>query len=153
LDEAIRKKILFEIAQIDEAINSAKPLLDLCKLRKPDFIEKSAAALLLHSFYNGIENILLIIFKNIDKELPNGTKWHKRLLDESFEETISRKNIFRREIQETINEYLEFRHFIRHSYGFQIKWEKMEYLFSGLESTWTAMKEDLNTFIETKKED
>lgn len=53
MHEAVSKKILFEMAQIDEAIDGAKPLLDLCKLREPDFIERSAAALLLHSFYNG----------------------------------------------------------------------------------------------------
>jgi hypothetical protein len=58
LDENVKRKILFEIAQIDEAINSTKLLRDLCKMKMPDTIEKSAAALLLQSFYNGIENIL-----------------------------------------------------------------------------------------------
>jgi hypothetical protein len=153
LDEAISKKIAFEIAQIDEAIDSAKPLLDLCKLREPDLIEKSAAALLLHSFYNGIENILIIILKNIDPELPNGIKWHKELLDKSFEETTNRKNIFRKEIQEALSDYLEFRHFIRHNYGFHIKWEKMEDLVNELENIWVITKEDLTTFIENKTGD
>jgi hypothetical protein len=51
LDENIRQKILFEISQIDEVIESTKPLRDLCKMRVPDVIEKSAVALLLQSFY------------------------------------------------------------------------------------------------------
>jgi hypothetical protein len=34
---------------------------------EPDFIESSASALLLHSFFNGIESIVLMILKNIGK--------------------------------------------------------------------------------------
>jgi hypothetical protein len=47
LDENVKQKILFEISQIDEVIDSTKPLRDLCKIRMPDIIEKSAVALLL----------------------------------------------------------------------------------------------------------
>jgi hypothetical protein len=61
LDNGIKAKILFEIFQIDKLLDGSELLLDLCKLKTPDFIEMSAAALLLHSFYNGIENILILI--------------------------------------------------------------------------------------------
>ena len=50
-------------------------------------IEKSAVALLLQSFYNGIENILIIIVKYFDARLPNSSKWHKELLEKAFEES------------------------------------------------------------------
>jgi archaellum component FlaC len=133
---------------INEAISSSKPLLDLCELKEPDYVERAAAALLLHSFYNGIENVLLIISKNIENELPNGIKWHKELLDRSFEETDTRKNIFRKENKEILNDYLSFRHFIRHSYGFQIKWEKMKDLVKELGDIWEMVKEDMDVFIE-----
>jgi hypothetical protein len=43
LDENIKQKILFEISQIDELINSTKPLRDLCKIKVPDIVERSAA--------------------------------------------------------------------------------------------------------------
>jgi hypothetical protein len=63
LDKNVKQKILFEISQIDEVIDSTKPLRDLCKIKMPDIIEKSAVALLLQSFYNGIENILMMIIR------------------------------------------------------------------------------------------
>jgi len=63
LDKILETKILFEISQIDKLINDCKPLLDLCNLKRPDFIEMSAVAMVLHSFYNGIENILIFLFK------------------------------------------------------------------------------------------
>jgi hypothetical protein len=55
----------------------ARPLFDLCKIRTPDFVEMLAAAMILHSFYNGIENILGLILKYYDGKLPDGNKWHK----------------------------------------------------------------------------
>jgi hypothetical protein len=148
LDNSVRVKILFEISQIDKLLDESKPLLDLCKLKIPDFIEMSAAALLLHSFYNGIENILILIFKNYDEELPNGIKWHIELLDKAFVSNKNRKFIFQKELQESMEEYLKFRHFIRHVYGFQLEWTRMENLIKQIENMWKILKENLNIFIE-----
>jgi hypothetical protein len=147
LDNNVEAKILFEISQIDNLLNDGKPLLDLCKLKTPDFIEMSAAALLLHSFYNGIENILLLIFKYYDEELPNGIKWHMELLDKAFTSNKNRSVIFQNEIQENMEEYLKFRHFIRHAYGFQLEWARMENLIKQIEVMWKTLRENLNTFI------
>ena len=111
MDEKTRVKIAFEISQIDKLINDSKPLFNLCKVKKPDFIEISAAAMILHSFYNGIENILILIFKYFDGQLPNGNKWHMELLDKAFESDNKRKNIFNNDIKDKIEEYLKFRHY------------------------------------------
>jgi hypothetical protein len=147
LDNAIRAKILFEISQIDRLLDESKPLLYLCSLKIPDFIEMSAAALLLHSFYNGIENTLILIFKNYDEELPNGTKWHSELLHRAFVSEKNRGLIFQKELQESMEEYLRFRHFIRHAYGFQLEWSKMEKLVKQIEDMWKVLRENLNAFI------
>ena len=119
--DTVSEKIKYEISQIDEAIRDAEPLLQLCKLKIPDMIECSAAALLLHSFYNGIENILLLITKYMGTKIPSGTKWHSELLDNAFIETDNRPIILRNEIKETLQDYLSFRHFVRHNYGFRIR--------------------------------
>ena len=118
MDEKLKIKIVFEISQIDRLLNDSKSLLDLCRLKTPDFIEMSAAALILHSFYNGIENILRFIIKFYDTKLPNDTKWHVELLEKAFIANENRKEIINIELQETLEEYLKFRHFVRHSYGF-----------------------------------
>ncbi|GHV91250.1 hypothetical protein AGMMS50268_17530 [Spirochaetia bacterium] len=39
--------------RIDKLFSAASPLIKLCNLRDPDFIESSAVALVLHSFYIG----------------------------------------------------------------------------------------------------
>jgi hypothetical protein len=148
LDNEAKAKILFEISRINKLLDEGKPLLDLCKLKTPDFIERSAVALLLHSFYNGIENVLILIFKNYGEELPNGIKWHIELLDKAFVSNGNRKEIFQRELQESMEEYLKFRHFIRHSYGFQLEWARMENLVKQIENIWKILRENLSLFIE-----
>jgi hypothetical protein len=50
------------------------PLLDLCKLKEPDIIEMTAAAQVLHSFYNGVESIIVLFFKYMNEKLPNDLK-------------------------------------------------------------------------------
>jgi len=147
LDEKLKTKVLFEISQIDKLLDSHKPLLDLCRLKIPDLIEMSAAAMFLHSFYNGIENILKIIIKFYDNKLPNDIKWHMELLEKAFISNENRKEIFRKESQEKMEEYLKFRHFVRHSYGFQLEWERMEDLMHDINNTWKILKEDINIFI------
>jgi hypothetical protein len=148
LDDAIKAKITFEISQIEKLFDSGKPLFDVCTIKTPDFIEMSAVALLLHSFYNGLENILLLIFKHYNKPLPTGIKWHIELLEQAFISNEGGKSIFRIELQEPLDKYLKFRHFIRHSYGFQLEWERMEDLIKGIDSVWKLIKEDINIFIE-----
>jgi hypothetical protein len=146
LDSAIIQKIQFEIEQIDELLCAVNPLFDLCKIREPDFVEKCGIALILQSFYNGIEKIMLLIMKNKDMVLPNGIKWHKELFDNAFKETKNRTHIFRKELNEQLNDYLQFRHFVRHTYGFQLKWEKMKNILFDMNTLWENIKEDINIF-------
>ena len=148
MDNSIIQKITFEIEQIDENMDASQPLLDLCKTKEPDFVEKCGIAMILHSFYNGIENILLIIIKNTDSNLPNGLKWHKDLLYKAFEQTENRSKIFREELKMSLNEYLRFRHFVRHAYGFQFKWEDMKAILFDVKSVWEKVKEDIKLFLE-----
>ncbi|MCL2411580.1 MAG: hypothetical protein FWC97_08060 [Treponema sp.] len=148
MDNALKKKISYEISQIDKLIGDAKPLFDLCKLKKPDFIEISAASMVLHSFYNGIENILILIIKQYDGQLPNSNKWHMELLDKAFVSNEKRKQIFENALQETIEEYMKFRHFVRHAYGFQLEWDRMEDLMMGIYDFWKNIKDNLNNFME-----
>ena len=46
----------------------------------PDLFDMTILGSVLHSFYNGLENIFEIIAKNIDGNVPNGNKSHQELL-------------------------------------------------------------------------
>jgi len=59
-------------AQLDNNLSNEVDLVDLCKIKEPDYVEKCGVSMILHLFYNGIENVLLLIIKNKDSDLPNG---------------------------------------------------------------------------------
>ena len=73
------------------------------------------------------------------------------LLEKAFNPLENGKQILRNNLQETMEEYLKFRHFVRHSYSYKLKWEQMEYLINNLENVWENINENLNSFLEDDK--
>ncbi|MDR0474493.1 MAG: hypothetical protein LBH43_12570 [Treponema sp.] len=147
MDNAIVQKILFEIEQIDQLVNDSSPLYNLCNIREPDFVETCGIALILHSFYNGVENIMLMIMKNKYNILLEGTKWHKDLLARAFDKTEDEPQLFRDDLKMPLIDYLQLRHFVRHTYGFKLKYEKMKHLFLNMKPIWEKIKEDIKLYI------
>jgi hypothetical protein len=84
LDEIVKIKIEHEISRIEKLFNDVKPLLDLCKIKEPDIIEMTASAQVLHSFYNGVESIIVLFFKYKNEKIPNDIKWHKTIFEMAF---------------------------------------------------------------------
>ena len=148
MDNKLKEKIEHEVSRLNKLFDSGKPLLDLCRLKEPDFVEASAAGSFLQSFYNGIESIVLLIFKAIGENVPNDLQWHKKLFEQTFEANENRTKIFSDECKEKLVEYLSFRHYFRHSYGYEIDWNRLKPLINGVEKLWKTLKEDINKFIE-----
>ena len=148
MDNNLKKKIEHEISRINGLFASGNLLLDLCKLKEPDFVEASASGSFLQSFHNGIESIILLIFKGIGEKIPNDLQWHKKLFEMAFESTEKRQTLFKNKYKEQLAEYLSFRHFFRHSYGFEIDWKRLKPLINDVEDLWKELEKDINKFIE-----
>lgn len=147
LPEDVKKKIIFEISEIDREFESYRMLFDLVKLRDPDLVEMTALASVLHSFYNGLESVFVLISKKIDRHIPTGQKWHVEILKQMTLKTDTRKEIISIEVFEILKEYLLFRHFVRHSYKWRLNWEEFKNIALNAEDNWLKVKEQLNQFI------
>jgi len=145
LDNAIKIKINYEISQIDELLEKSQVLLALVKNKEPDFIEITAIGGILHSFYNGIENIFVLIGKNLNFNFNSSPQWHRNLVDFMF----SQNDFLPADLRLLLTEYMGFRHFYRHTYGYTIKWEKCSHLFLGLTDFWKLVSEAIKKYIET----
>ena len=148
MDDSAKVKIRHEISRIERLLNDASPLIKLCNLKEPDFIEMTAMAQILHSFYNGIESVVLLILKSINEKLPNDYKWHKTLFDIAFGQNSKNVRLFQDDIKELLEKYLSFRHFIRHSYSSELKWKDMKLLVENIEKIWKTIKTDFEKFVE-----
>jgi len=148
LDEITRIKIEHEISRIEKSLIDVKPLLDLCRIKdEPDIIEMTAAAQVLHSFYNGVESIFLLFFKYKNEKLPNDFKWHKTLFEMAFGNNSQNIIIINYNIKNRLEKYMYFRHFIRHSYSSELDWSEMKILILNLEEIWKTIKYDFELFI------
>jgi hypothetical protein len=140
-------KVEYEISQIDLLLNETAPLLKLVFVRVPDTVETAALGLFLHSFYNGIENILKFVVKEIYGKLPSGNKWHKELLDLCFIKNKDDNILFDEKLKDILDDYLSFRHFIRNTYTFKLKWERMEDLIMNINQNWNNIKSEITNYL------
>jgi len=147
LDEKAVKKIYSEMSNINQLFEAANNLFEYCRNNYPDFEKTSAAALTFHSFYNGIENILLIIAKSYNADLPKGNDWHTQLFNNSFVGDEYHGKIFDMELKPKLKEYLTFRHFLRHTYGFLLDPDKLKPLLWNIDEVWTKVQQNLQDFI------
>ncbi len=113
----------------------------------PDLFDMTILGSILHSFYNGLENIFEIIAKNIDNSVPVGNKSHQELLYQMKSENSNRNELINEELYLKLREYATFRHFYRHAYSFQLKWEKMRPLINNIHIIWKEVKQNLENFI------
>ena len=142
-------KLDFELEEINKLLDSYTLLIEALKTREPDLIELTAMATILHSFYNGIEKLFLIIGKEIDKNMPSGIKWHRDLLLQMAEVSDARPAAVSSDTINVLNEYLGFRHFYRHAYSFHLTWDKMKGPALNIKETWSIVKSELNEFKDT----
>lgn len=144
--------IQFEINQMSKLLESYDLLIRKCKLSEPDLIELTAAASVLHSFYNGIENLFITIAKRIDGRIPQSQQWHRDLLKQMSEPTENRMIVISEETLKKLLEYMGFRHFFRHAYSFMLNWSEMKDLFLHIDEVWSSVKEDIRQFLINLKE-
>lgn len=113
-----------------------KPLSQLSEL------ELSGTAILLHNFYNGVENILKQTFKSLSITLPDGPSWHQDLINKAVNENIISENL-----ATEIKRYMGFRHFVSHGYAIKLDHERLTKLTNNVLEIFEKFKEEINVNI------
>lgn len=147
MDNLIKEQIKFKINDIDKLFSEYELIFEKIKGEKPDLFDITILGSVLHSFYNGIENIFEIIAKNIDGNVPSGNKSHQELLHQMASENEKRNEIINENLYYKLREYATFRHFYRHAYSFQLNWDKMKPLIDDIHKIWKEVKMSLEKII------
>jgi len=90
--------VVLELAQLERLLTDFAPLRQKVKSTPPDLVETAALAGLLHSFYNGIENIFKRIAVHLDQARPRGELWHRELLTGMAQPNAQRTAVISREL-------------------------------------------------------
>lgn len=101
LVEEVISQVTFEIEQIDQMFVVYADLLERARQGTPNLVEMTAMASVLHSFYNGLENIFLSIAKGLDSQVPTDSQWHRDLLLQMTQETTNRSRVISAELVHT----------------------------------------------------
>lgn len=147
--EKVVSQVTFEIGQIDQLVVAYADLWERAQQGTSDLVEMTAMASVLHSFYNGLENIFLSIAKGLDQGVPVGAQWHRDLLVQMIQETANRSSVISAELAQKLADYLGFRHFYRHSYSFFLEWSELEKLVTSLPEVWDQAKKELSEFLDS----
>jgi hypothetical protein len=116
--------------------------------REPDSFECHAVGSILHSFYQGMENISLLIIKRVDNDKMEGGTWHRDLLNRASKPLLDiRPAIIQSATAELMEDYLGFRHVFRNIYGFELDWEKMKPLLNGAIPMLETFSADIEKFL------
>ena len=147
MDKIIKEQIEFKINEIDKLLLEYDLIFKKIKSETPDLFDMTILGSVLHSFYNGLENIFNIIANNIDGSVPTGNKFHQELLHQMASKNSMRDEIIDEQMYLKLREYATFRHFYRHAYSFQLNWEKMKSLVENIHVVWKETKQSLEKFI------
>jgi hypothetical protein len=134
----IEQKIAAELENIDNALRLIPQ--DLHALSA---LELAGTGAVLHSIYNGIENILKQILKEAKFEIPTGLFWHRDLLLLALHAKIISDSVLER-----AKDYMAFRHFFSHAYSLTLKPERMRPLVESAPELIRDFKKDLQTYSE-----
>jgi uncharacterized protein YutE (UPF0331/DUF86 family) len=103
----------------------------------------------LHDVYQGAESICKRIARDLDGYVPGSGSSHSDLLDQMANPFPGKRSVKGIEIEtkRKLDDYRGFRHVFAHTYGFELKWEKMKPLLDAANPTINAFAEDIRKFI------
>jgi len=136
---SLPKEVLAEKENIEKVITV---LNDAMNRTEKSIIELAAIATFLHNIYNGIENILKQTLKKKTIDVPKSQTWHKDLLNISVS-----FRVISAELSDELYEYLTFRHFFIHAYGFMLKEEQLEGLARKIPDIWLRFLVEIKKFV------
>jgi hypothetical protein len=105
-----------------------------------------AAALRLQSFYTGIERCLLQIVRVLNGGTPEGSAWHRRLLDRLTQATDRRPALLSAATARELGHLLGFRHVVRHLYADDLDPQQVRQQLAGALEVWPALSGELEAF-------
>jgi len=135
----LSKQIIAEKEHVEIALSNLKEAM---ARKEKSVIELAAIGTFLHNIYNGIENILKQILKAKDVEIPKADTWHKELLNLSVSLGIISEGL-----SNELYEYLTFRHFFIHAYGFMLDEAQLKDLANNIPHIWSQFIVEIENFL------
>ncbi len=142
---------LEKLERLKKEFSAVQEILDRSEKEMP-FYDRAAIGYYLHNFYSGCENIFRSIARFFENDLGSGT-WHSDLLKRmklsipGFRPAVIDENLFSQ-----LDDFRAFRHKFRHSYTFELNWEKERLVATKFPQTCLLLKEQVKRFLQSLEE-
>ena len=148
--ELLKADILDELKklqQLTEELAEVESKLNLPAEEVSSF-ERGAIGYILHNFYNGCENIFKSIARFFENDLSPQT-WHQDLLKRMRLEVAGiRPQVINHELFRLLDDFRGFRHVFRHSYMFELDWERERLVARKLPQAFELIRRQLQSFLD-----
>jgi hypothetical protein len=130
---------LLDLERVVERIEQALQIAEQNPAERDLLID--SVALNLHDWYSGLERIFSHIASGVDQSTPEGADWHRELPRQmTIDVPGLRSRVLTTELAAHIDEYLRFRHVVRHTYAFELDQDRVEHLAIGLRPVFEEVK-------------
>ncbi|MFB6356625.1 MAG: methylenetetrahydrofolate reductase [bacterium] len=150
--EGFRAELQSEIEELEKLHGDFEDYIDS---HEPpyEWDELRVLAGLLHDFYNGVENFFKRVVTRIDQypEVLGGDESHQALLrymSQKVENT--RPPVISDQLRYELENYLRFRHVVRHAYGHRYKWDRMKSLVKNYPEVYKSVKDEFISFLDSQ---
>jgi predicted nucleotidyltransferase len=143
----LKNEIALELNNLQRLVEESKALVNSLT-GGPSSVELRALGSIVHDFYTACERIFERVAVYLGPGLPGGDNWHISLL-RSMEVHVEGKRpaVLEHQLAARLLDYLRFRHLFRHTYGYELEWDKLHTLVERLETTKTSLGQQLDNFV------
>ena len=147
----LTQRINDELVKISETlarIGRGLAQIEIAPVNMKEFIE-STIANDLADVYSGLERIFERIAREVDAQLPRGSRWHKDLLKQMTEQRPERPPLISERTYPLLEILLDFRHKVKNIYGTEIEYDKAEVHAKAIEELLASVSQELKTFTDS----
>ena len=147
--ELLRADIIDELDKINLVTKEFEKIQSKIELTADEvsYYDRGAIGYLLHNFYNGCENIFRSIARFFENDLGPET-WHKDLLKRMRIEVKGyRPKVIDKKLFEMLDDFRAFRHRFRHTYAFELDWEREQIVARKLSPAKVLLEKQINDFL------
>lgn len=102
----------------------------------------------LHNLYNAFENIFLNIADVFENQIKEKSRWHYSLQKRmALNIEDIRPKVISKETSNYLDELRRFRHIFRHSYDYEIDWERLKIVLKKAEKLQRIYQKEIRNFI------
>jgi hypothetical protein len=145
--KVLKSKILDDLQSIKKIYDKLKGEKEKIK-NTPNEAQLINMGYYLHNLYNAFENIFLNIADVFENQVKERARWHYSLQKRmSLDIEGIRPKIISKEASNYLDELRRFRHIFRHSYDYEMDWERLKIVLRKAEKLQNIYEKEIGEFI------